>query len=92
MSGVDIPFSFFLQELEPRRSILLDGGGPGAAMASRNTAISLHLGRVGAVVSCKVVPGFHGAISVLEGEAVSGDNREESHQRSQGGTPMDAVC
>ena len=69
-----------------------DGGGSGAAMACRDAAISLHFRGVGAVVGCKMIPGLHGAIPIPEVEAVSGDNGEECHQRSQGGAPMDAAC
>ena len=89
--GIDIPFPFLLQELEPRGSILLDGGSPGAAMAGRDTAVRLHFGRVRAVVRGEVKPCFHSAIPVLEGETVGGDSRDESHQRSQGGTPMEVA-
>ena len=89
--GIDIPFSLLLQELEPRMSIPLDGGSLGAAMAGRDTAVRLYFGRVRAVVGGEVIPRFHSAVPILEGEAVGGDSRDESHQRSQGDTPMEVA-
>ena len=80
--GIDVPFLFLLQELEPCGPILSDRGGSGAAIAGRNAAIGLHLRRIGAMVGREVISDFHSTISIPESEAVSGDGGKESRKRS----------
>ena len=69
--GIDVPFPFFLQELEPCGPIFSDGGGSGTAMAGRDAAIGLYLRRIGAVIGREMISGFNSAIPIPESEAVS---------------------
>ena len=74
----EVPFLLLLQELKPRGSILLDGCSPGAAVAGWNAAVVLYFRGLRAIVRCEVIPGFHRAVSILEGEAVGRSDGKES--------------
>ena len=80
--GIDVPFPFLLQELEPCGPIFSDRGGSGTAVAGRDASVGLHLRRIGAVIGREMISGFNSAIPIPESEAASGDGGEESHKRS----------
>ena len=74
----DVPFLLLLEELKPCRSIFSDGCSSGAAVTGRDTAVSLHLGGIGAVIGREVVSSFHRAIPIPKGEAVGGCDGKKS--------------
>ena len=78
----DVSLLLFLQELEPCRLIFSDRCGLGTAVAGRDAAVGLHLGRIGAIISREVVSSFHRAVSIPKGKAVSGGDGKESREGS----------
>ena len=79
--GRNIPFPFFLQQLEPRRTSWLYGGGPDVTRFRRNTTVCLDLRWIGTVVGRQVIPILDSAVTVAEGEAIGsrcGASREEA--------------
>ena len=80
-----------MQELKLCRPVFSDRGGSGTAVTSRDAAVGLHHGGVGAIVGCEMVSCLYGAISIPKSEAVSGGDGEESREGSYGGAPADEV-